>query len=648
MSRPAHTAILLATLLAGSPVTASAQASHEATPSGLASLSFDELASLTVTSVSKRPEPWATAAASIFVITGEDIRRSGVTTLPEALRLAPNLHVAQASASSYAISARGLNGSNSSAPNKLLVMIDGRSVYSPLFSGVFWDVQDVVLEDVERIEVISGPGGTLWGVNAVNGVINVVTRRAQDTVGNLVAIGAGTDEAGGVFRHGRVLGEHGALRLSLSHRRHDNTRTLSGEAIDDEGERVRVGFRLDAPARGGWFTLTGAAYEVTEGQPEPGAIAISGVDLPLGDIDASGLNLLARWEHLDDQGAGTTLQFYFDRTRREVPPTFSQDLDIFDLQFQQGLQPLGRHRLTWGANARASRDRVTNSPWFAFLPASVDQQWVSIYGQDHIELTADARLVLGARIERNDYTGNEVLPNARWTWQVSPEHLLWSAWSRAVRAPSRLDRDAYIPGSAPFLLDGGHAVRSEVGNVAEFGYRGTWGKASFSATAFHADYDHLRTQEIAPSRTFVVFDSQMRGRVQGVELWAQVQPTTAWRLMGGLTVQDTVLELKPGSNDVAGPRAAGNDPSHFWQLRSIWNLGSDKEFDIVVRHVAELPRYQLEEHTSVDVRFGWRPHPGVELSLIGRNLGASHGEYRDVQYRSELEASGMAKVTWRF
>lgn len=640
---------LLVLALAIQPTVALAEVSGTDPPrEDLASLSFEELASLKVTSVSKRPEALASAAAAVYVITGDDIRRSGATTLADALRLAPNLHVAQASGSAYEISARGLNGSNTSVPNKLLVLVDGRSVYSPLFSGVFWDTQDVPLEDIERIEVVSGPGGTLWGVNAVNGVINVVTRRAQDTIGTLLSAASGRQETTALLRHGRSLGDHGAVRAWLSHRRHGHTQTAAGTAIDDAGRRTQLGARADLEALGGSLTLLGAAYELSAGQPEPGAINISGVDLALGDIDASGAHALARWERLDADGAGVSLQMYFDRSRRVVPPTFSQRLDIVDLQVQQGLAPMGRHRLTWGANARATRDRVENSEYIAFLPASVEQRWTSVFAQDDIRLTSNARVTVGTRLEHNVYTGTEFLPNVRWSWQATPRHMLWSAWSRAVRAPSRLDADVYIPGRPPFLLDGGARVRSEVGQVAEVGYRGSWSRGSASATVFHADYDHLRTTELAPSMTYVVFDSLMRGRVRGMELWGHLQPSSDWRISAGLTVQDTVLQLKPGSNDLAGPLAAGNDPGHYWQLRSAWNIGADKELDLVVRHVAEVPHYAVDAYTAVDLRFGWHPRPGLEMSLAARNLGAAHGEFREPQYRTEFEPSAVAKITWSF
>lgn len=647
--QPRHLqAAALACALAAAP--ASAHADVEASLSGdLTQLSFEDLANLRVTSVSKRSERLADAMASVFVITAEDIRRAGATTLPEALRLAPNLHVAAVSASGYAITARGMNGSNSSAPNKLLVMIDGRSVYTPLFSGVFWDAQDVLMEDIERIEVVSGPGGTLWGVNAVNGVVNVITRDSAGTSGGLLSAGVGNHESRLAWRKGGALASGGHYRVHASARRHDNTETAAGTPMDDAGRMVQAGFRVDAPRWGGELTVMGQVYDGREGQPEPGAVSVSGYALALDDIDFRGGHLLARWER--DLGASGTvsLQYYFDRTERVVPPTFAEDLDIHDLQFEQQLPARGVHRLSWGFNYRHSVDRLENSAIIAFLPAQLQQKWVAMYLQDDVSLGERAELVAGLRVEHNDYTGVEVLPNLRLAWRPTDRQLVWAAASRAVRAPSRLDVDAYIPGTPPYLLDGGQRVRAEVADVLELGWRGQLGDdVSLSATAFHTRYDHLRTQEVDPSFTFLVFDSKMEGRVHGLELWGTWQATPAWRLRGGLVVQDTRLRLKPDSNDAPAPLAAGHDPSHHWQLRSSWSFGGNRELDLGLRHVARLERWDIDPYTALDLRFGWWLRPDLELSVAGHNLLGSHGEYRDRATRTEHEPRAYAQLRWEF
>jgi iron complex outermembrane receptor protein len=619
-----------------------------AQPEDLTSLSLEELGNIKITSVSKKPERLADAAASVFVITAEDIRRSGARSLPEALRLAPNLQVAEASAVGYAISARGMNGSNNSAPNKLLVLIDGRSVYSPLFSGVFWDAQNVMLEDVERIEVISGPGGTLWGVNAVNGVINIITRSAENTHGALLTTAVGNEGSDVGFRYGATLGVSGDYRVYGKHTRWLHGKTADGATVDDAGHRSQVGFRTDWHDAVDRFTLEGNIYDGSEQQPAPGAIAIDGVGFVLGDIANSGTNLTARWNRALAEGGSLDLQAYYDHTRRIVPPTFSERLDIFDVQLQHSLRPLGMHSLAWGVNARQGRDRVENlSPYFAFLPAKVRQRWTSLFAQDVVTLTSELRLTLGARLERNDYTGTEFLPNARLAWKPAPHHLFWTAVSRAVRAPSRLDRDAYIPGAPPFLLNGGDPVRSEVARVYALGYRGQpTPRLSWSATIFHNDYDHLRTQEIDPGFTYLFFGSLMEGQSNGIEWWGTFQARQNWRLSGGFTALDEHFRLKPGSNDAAGPGAEGFDPSNTWQLRSSWTLGSGSELAVGLRHVGALARDDVPAYTAVDARLGWTLAPGVEMSLSGRNLTGGHGEYRTRDLRREIGRSVVLALAW--
>jgi iron complex outermembrane receptor protein len=307
------------------------------------------------------------------------------------------------------------------------------------------------------------------------------------------------------------------------------------------------------------------------------------------------------------------------------------------------------HALTWGANYRYSMDRVDNtSAIFAFLPADVDQQWASLFAQDEMTLRENLRLTTGVRIERNDYTGNEVLPNARLAWKITPNHLLWTAISRAVRAPSRLDRDAYIPATPPFLLDGGREARSEIAKVFEIGYRGQPAPGiSWSVTAFHSAYDHLRTQEIAPSGTFVVFANGMEGTVSGIETWGTYQASPNWRLSGGFTALKEKLSLKPDSNDTAAPTAAGNDPAQSWQLRSTLNIAPNRTLDVSVRHAAALAKNDVPSYTAIDARYGWKVRPGLELSVAGQNLTGSHAEYGPAATRSEIPRGIYVKLLWQ-
>lgn len=613
----------------------------------LTDLSLEELSNIEIISGSKRAERLSDAPLSIFVITEDDIRRSGATSLPEALRLAPNLQVARASSMGYVISARGFSDS---AANKMLVLIDGRSVYTPLFSGVFWDVQDVMLEDVDRIEVISGPGGTLWGVNAVNGVINVLTKGAQDTPRGLLAAGASNRESQVSMRWGGTLGDDGRWRLYAKHFDHRHTRTASGDA-DDAWYKSQVGMRADWQRGPDGVSVMANAYRGREGQPMPGTISVAGVTLDLGDISVAGANVVARWARRLEGGSEISLQGSLDHTERVVPPTFAERLDIVDLQVQHTSRPAARHTLVWGAEYRQSWDRLNNSEYVAFLPAHVQQRWSSLFVQDEIGLREDLRLTLGARIERNPYTGAEFLPNARLAWKPAPGHLLWSALSRTVRSPSRLDRDAHVPGRPPFLLDGGPGMRSETAEVFELGYRGQpTGSTSYSVTAFHAAYDHLRTLRFAPDGTTIVVSNDMKGTVRGIEMWGTWQVSQAWWLRGGYNRLWQDLRLRPGGQDAAAPDATeGKNPEQSWMLRSSLDLGARGELDLTVRHVSALRLPDVPSYLAVDMRFGWRLRSDLELSVSGQNLfGTGHAEYTARPTRSEFGSSVFVKLVSRF
>ncbi len=639
---------LLRLACAASLVLALPAGAETAPPLDMADMSIEDLANIQITSVSKKPERLATAAASVFVITADDIRRAGAVNIPEALRLAPALQVALSNGSAYAVSARGMNGSNNSTPNKLLVMIDGRSVYAPLFSGVFWEVQEVMLEDIERIEVISGPGGTLWGVNAVNGVINIITRSAADTHGSLLSLRAGTRGTDSAFRQGgsgggwdwRVYGKYQDVR---------NTELASGADVDDARHLAQTGFRADSVRGDDHFTVHGDVYKGRSEQAQPGSISVEGTTLVLGPITSTGANLTAGWRHALAGGGELALQGYVDYTKRVVVPTYAESLYIADLQFQHALGAFGAHSLVWGANYRHSWDDVSNGPIAAFLPPKTGQTWSSLFAQDEVALAERWRLTLGARVERNPYTGAEVLPTARLAWTPSAAHTLWTGLSRTVRAPSRLDADTFIPGQPPYILIGGPGIRAEVARVFELGYRGQPSEnLSFSATVFHNDYDHLRTQEVTSfSPLLVTFSNLMEGKASGIEMWGSYQVAPWWRLNAGFMALHERFTLKAGSNDDAGPGSARKDPSHTAQLRSSFALAPDKDLDLMVRRVGALDNPAVPSYTAIDARLAWRPRRDIELSLVGHNLNGSHGEYGALGTRTEAARSVGVKLVWQ-
>jgi iron complex outermembrane receptor protein len=611
---------------------AQAQAQSQAR-GDLADLSLEELSNIQVTSVSGRAEKLSGAAASIFVITGEDIRRSGANSLPEALRLAPNLQVARVGSAQYAISARGFNGT---VANKLLVLIDGRTVYTPLFSGVFWDAQDVMLEDVERIEVISGPGATLWGANAVNGVINVITRSAQATQGALLGAGGGNLERGGAFRHGGNLGADGHYRVYGKYFDRENTERADGTGVRDAWHRAQVGFRADWGAASSGFTLQGDAYAGKLDQSRPGKTGIDGA------------NLLGRWNRRLAGGSDLRLQAYWDHTERDIPGTFGETLDILDVEFQHGIAPAAAHRVLWGGGYRHGRDRVRNSAALAFLPADKNLDWANVFVQDQIALGAALELTAGLKLESNDYTGWEHLPSVRLAWQPSADRLLWTSLSRAVRAPSRLDRELFAPGTPPFTtLAGGPDFRAEISNVFEIGFRAQLpGAVSYSITAFYHDHDHLRSLEPAPGGGFAL-GNLIEGTTKGIEAWGSYQASGTWRLSGGAVLLDQDLKLKAGSLDSTGPSALGNDPETQWGLRSSHSFAPRQELDVMLRYVDELPAPSVPAYLAVDLRYGWRARRDLEVSLTVQNLfDPSHPESGAAPNRSEHARGAFLKLRW--
>ncbi|MDB5803482.1 MAG: TonB-dependent receptor [Betaproteobacteria bacterium] len=609
----------------------------------LADLSLEELSNITVTSVSGNAEPLSGAAASIYVITGEDIRRSAATSLPEALRLAPNLQVARIDARNYAVTARGSNGAFS---NKLLVLIDGRIVYTPLFSGVFWDAQDVMLEDVERIEVISGPGGTLWGSNAVNGVINVITRSAADTQGGLLAAGTSGRETDTAMRYGGTLSNGGHYRIYGKHADYDDTRAASGAQVFDGWRRDQVGFRADWGGGADAFTLQGDAYRGKLHQALTSA------------IQTGGANLTGHWNRRFDDGAQLRVAAYFDHTDRSQPGAFVENLDTASADLQYAFKLGAAHQVTLGGGYRASWDRLENTPGLAFLPAALNMHWGNVFAQDEIALTESLRLTAGAKVETNSYTGAEFLPSLRLAWRVTPQHLLWSAVSRAVRAPSRIDRDLYVPakpiltisGVPIYLLAGGPNFVSEVAKVYEVGYRGQPAAAfTYSVTAFYQHYDKLRNLQAGLLGLNLAFDNTAIGSVGGVEMWGSWQVTRAWRLSGGFVGQHTGARPAPDAVNQGAALSLGNDPSRYWTLRSSLDIGDRQELDVSVRHMGALPTPAVPAYTAVDLRYGWRVRPNVQAALIVQNLfDPRHPEFGTAPGYSEIGRNIFAKLNISF
>jgi iron complex outermembrane receptor protein len=626
--------VLLAATVASLVLAASAMA-NEQPANDLGDLSLEQLGNVDITSVSRRSERLSDAPASIYVISNDDIRRSGATTLPEALRLAPNLEVARVSASDYAISARGFNNA---LGNKLLVLIDGRTVYTPLFSGVFWDAQDVVLEDVDRIEVISGPGATLWGANAVNGVINVITRSAAKTQGTLVSIQGGGEDNSGVVRYGGRFDSGGYFRVYAKRDVIEDTQTTTGEPITDGGSRDQVGFRADWGDADDGFTVQGDGYG---GQFERTLF---------GPVAISGMNVLADWNRRETDGSSMQVQAYFDRTVRNDPLEFRDQMDVVDVQFQRDT-PLASSDIVWGGGYRYARDDATKGLLATFIPGLKDLNWENLFAQDEIALEKTLKLTLGLRLDRNTYTGTEFLPNLRLAWKPGDDQLVWGSLSRAVRAPSRIDREFFFPGNPPYLITGGPDFVSEVSDVAEVGYRVQPTKRiSFSVTGFYQYYENLRSGEPQPDGSFQV-ENGTAGRATGIETWTTLDLTGQWRVAVGLTELRQTFWTRRGFHDPDGSVDLGNDPNHQWSLRSTFDITPKLEFDVMTRSVAQLPAPVIPAYTAVDASSAWRPNTHLELSLFLQNLfDAGHVEFAPGAFAllSDYDRSAAVRVQWQW
>lgn len=615
----------------------------------LMKLSLEELLNVEVTSVSRHPQKRLDAPAAIEVIDNEDITDSAATTLPEALRLATHLDVAQKNPHDWGISARGFN---TALANKLLVQMDGRTLYSPLFSGVFWDAQDYLLKDIERIEVISGPGATLWGANAVNGVINITTKSAKDTLGLYTEATAGTELRDAfAVRYGTRLAPNVYFRAYAQTADRDNTVNVSGAPLADAWTMHRGGFRVDAePGSDQTFTVQGDIYKGSE------YVVTSGIQR------ISGGNLLGRWFRSWSPESDLTAQLYYDHTHLADPITnqfgtnqmLVDDLDTYDFDLQHRF-PIGfLNEIVWGVGYRLTRDHAHNASNTAFLPARVDHQLFSAFAQDEISLGKSLVVTLGSKIEHNDYTGIEIEPSVKARWRLDPKQSVWAAISRAVRMPSRYDRDIFQPNPPPVVASGSKHFTSERLVAYEAGYRAILAeKATFSASVFYNDYGNLRSFGPAPgTRTPIMFGNNLEGETHGLETDIEYQVTANWRLRAGYDLLLEHLHVKPGYIDVFGGNFEVSDPEHQASLFSSWKLPHGFGFSVQARWIDALPLTsgKVPSYAEIDARIAWHPTENLELSIAGQNLlHAHHPEFGlATARREELQRGVYAKVSWQY
>ncbi len=646
-------------------------------PKDLSELSLEELMEIEVTSVSRREEPLFEAAAAIYVLTAEDLRRSGATSVAEALRLVPGLQVARTNASQWAITARGFNGVFA---NMLLALIDGRSIYTPLFGGIYWDVQDVPLEDIDRIEIIRGPGATLWGANAVNGVINIRTKSAAQIQGWSVGAGGGTEELfmGNARYSGRIAtGLH--AKAWVQYHEHDDFIEPDGQDAADGWDLGHGGFGLDwALGATHLLSFQGEIYAgdmgntMTLATPSPPFVATTESTTEVG-----GGHLLGRWVQAQSPRSRTTLQGTFDRTERRGP-LLDEERNTLDFDFEHELGVASRQQLVWGLGYRLTRDDIGNNFVFSLEPPQRSDDLFSAFLQDEIALVPQRlRLTLGSKFEHNEYTGFEVQPSVRLLATPDSQLTAWGAVSRAVRTPTRVESDVRLVVGAfqdttlhLIALTGNPELESDELLAWEAGFRLLPVPWFFLDTAaFYNDYDQLVTvepesprSEGTPPPAHVLhplrFANLGSARTWGVEVVAHWQATERVRFHAGYTRLEVDIDRDPSSLDRSSDAAEANDPEHQFQVRLQLDLPQRLDLDAAVYYVSELPGVEalrlpaVPAYTRLDLRLEWRAAPQVQLCVTGQNLlEPQHPEFRGIITSSratEVQRGVYAKASWRY
>ncbi len=671
-SAPARAGLPAAAVIALCLWTAAPCAATETPPEKVldfTDLSLEELKNVEIVTASKTPERLSEIPAAVYVITQEDIRRSGANSIPEILRLAPGVQAARVTSTEWDVNIRGLNELYS---NKLLVLIDGRSVYTPIFSGVFWDMQDVVIEDIERIEVIRGPGAAVWGANAVNGVINIITKSAAETDGTLLAATGGTEEGVGTVRYGDRVNAGLTYRLYL---KYFSRGELAGEwnRLNDiqpssNWDSWRAGWRMDWRRDAGeTFTFQGDAFTSRyDTEVERIILTEPYISEESDTSESSGGHLLGRWERRLSGASDMSLQLFYDRAYKEYNPGTST-VDTLDLDGVYHYAGFSRHDIVCGLGFRHISDRFGNSYEIAIHPERLDQQILSAFIQDEVRLLPDRlSMTLGAKFEHNDYTGFEVQPSVRFLLSADDSQTFWTAVSRAVRVPSRLERDVegnlLIPGNGsdgPVTVNefGNPDLKAETLVAYELGYRvqpadNFW----LDAAIFFNDYDDLIT--LKPGEECLLsdgeddcgvplyYDNVMEGEAWGIELAADWAPVRKLRFKAAYTFLETKLNYNPSAADDLEYISFGAEPPrNQFSLRAMADVTPAVEFDLWFRYVDRLADNDVDDYNTLDARLAWRATDHVTLSVTGQNLFDSrHSEYSEY----EVKRSVYGKIEWAF
>ncbi|MDR4517341.1 MAG: TonB-dependent receptor [Nitrosomonas sp.] len=643
-------------MLTRSLAAANSTDAHVTKDQDIFAMSLEELMNVEVVSVSKRSQRLSEVPSAVFVISGEDIRRSGATSIPEALRMAPGVQVARIGTDKWSISIRGFNGRFS---NKLLVLMDGRSVYTPLSSGVIWSQQDTFIEDIDRIEVVRGPAATLWGVNAVNGVINIITKKAEQTQGALFTAGGGSFEQGFVgARYGGKINEDTPFRVYAKGFIRDHTTTLSGASANDNWHSARAGFRVDHVRGNDDFTLQGDMFVngITDTVIPP-VLLQSNSNPHIINRNETGGNIRLRWDRSISERSSMMLQTYYDRVSNQLAPQ-AKYVESFDTEFQHRFPLFDRHDLTWGVNYRLFSTNARDTLFTTFVPRQASNYFVSGFIRDEISVLPDKlKFSLGVRLGYNNFSGVEVQPNARIMWTPDTRNSVWASISRAVRTPSRGEHDVIINNgvippqpdltgsSLPIMqaILGSNRFGSEKLIAYELGYRHQFNThASIDIAGFYNDYSDLRDFEVGMIRTVagahrdliltllqqehlmlpVFFNNQGSAQSYGAEVSIDWRPHERWRLQGNYSYLEIDTKSNPAFVEIdASTGGAGKaNPRHQMSLRSNFDLSERLQFNLWLRYVDDLPFYNISNYITMDAKMSWKPVKNVEFFLVGQNL----------------------------
>lgn len=640
------------------------------TPPNLSQMSIEDLMSIEITSASRKQQRAADVAAAVFVITHEDIRRSGMTTIPDLLRLAPGVDVAHINSNKWAVSVRGFNGLYA---NKLLVLVDGRSVYNRLFSGVLWDAEDLMLDDIERIEVIRGPGAAIWGANAVNGVINIITKTTAETQGGLVRVDGGRAGQQGAVRYGGTLGA-ARYRLYAQWTGRNQSLTAPGIRANDASHSVTTGFRADWATRPGVFMVEG---DFTAGQaralwPNFDPQTAAREPLATDPSHARGGHLVGRYTRTSPGGAVLQIQSFVDIAGRQES-VGHYNRRVFDVDAHVETAVGAHHELVAGVGYRFIAETFAGRVGFSLNPAGDNSSLVTAFIQDEIALFGSRMAVtLGSQVQHDSDSGTGVQPTARVMWKALPRQRLWAAISRALRTPSLQERGIRldyppVPGAngLPLVVTvlGNPAARTEWLIDAEVGYRLEIGTvASIDVTGFVGRYDHLQTQEPAtpvvefvPSpqvRVTSQYGDQLEAWTRGIEVAGHWTPVPAWRLDGSYSAFHVSPQLAAASRDPVAAMEDGSAPRTQWQVRSAFSLGSRATLDVAVFHVGPLEQLQVNAYTRADISAEWRFSSRLSAMAIGQSLfDAAHAEFGgagSLLLATQVPRSASLRLRWTF